>query len=689
MCVLRAAVIVLLIVLLPSPARAEGRIALLIGNEAYGNEIGRLANPHNDVALLEQALKGLGFEVVTVHDASLGALTRAVNAYARRLQAAGPNVVGFFYYSGHGASDGTTNYLIPIDVKTTETGELWDESLRLTEITRRLKAEAGNATHFVVFDACRNTLKLTQPGSRAVVQSKGFVPVAQENGMLIAYATAEGELASDVGPDAGPFAKALAEEIVKPGIEAVTMFRRVQVRVRALVGQEPWLGFSALREVHLGGGVEGPKPPSIDALIEECVKDRVHPNGAEIAARLARALEQRPFEYVWQEEDPSKGTKQEFAYEIRAVSNNKEQLQIGYDWQNGSVRLKVVAPRSRATRSIRPIDRVGPPGTPGTDLEGIWLQDNSFGCLQLRLSEGGEGAGMWGVWTGPLDSPVFVRLKQTAAAQIPTPPATLGTPKRCDGIKIAVGQDERRCFKPGAGKTEWFKDCPACPEMVVVPAGSFTMGSPASEPERSVNEDQVRVSIPAPFAVGKFAVTFDEWDGCVADSGCNGYRPNDFRGGRGKRPVIGVNWDDAKAYAAWVSRKTGKTYRLLSEAEREYVTRAGTTTPFWWGSSITPKQANYDGRVTVPVDIFEPNPWGLYNVHGNVWEWIEDCWNDSNNGNPGDGSARKTSNCSQRMVRGGSWVDNPRYLRSATRSWGFADIRYDSRGFRLARTLNP
>jgi uncharacterized caspase-like protein len=180
-----------------SAAQEAKRFALLIGNEAYDPSIGRLANPHNDVAALDQALKGLGFVVTVERDAGLGALTRAVNAYARRLQAAGPDAVGFFYYSGHGASDGSTNYLIPIDVKTTEAGELWDESLRLTEITRKLKAEAGNATHFVVFDACRNTLKLTQPGSRAVVQSKGFVPVAQENGMLIAYATAEGELASD------------------------------------------------------------------------------------------------------------------------------------------------------------------------------------------------------------------------------------------------------------------------------------------------------------------------------------------------------------------------------------------------------------------------------------------------------------------------------------------------------------
>src|SRR5262249_10448624 len=222
-------------------------------NQTYTAEIGVLANPHNDVVLLERTLKGLGFEVATLRDADLATLTRAVNGYARRLAAAGQDAVGFFYYSGHGASDGFTNYLIPTDVRTTETGELWDQSLRLTEITRKLRSEAGSATHFVVFDACRNTLKLRKPGTRALVQSKGFVPVMQENGMLIAYPTAEGELASDVGQGAGPYARVLADEIVKPGVEAVTMFRRVQVRVRSSIGQEPWLGFSALGEVHFAG----------------------------------------------------------------------------------------------------------------------------------------------------------------------------------------------------------------------------------------------------------------------------------------------------------------------------------------------------------------------------------------------------------------------------------------------------
>jgi len=250
-------------------------------------------------------------------------------------------------------------------------------------------------------------------------------------------------------------------------------------------------------------------------------------------------------------------------------------------------------------------------------------------------------------------------------------------------------------------KRRTIKDCPDCPELVVVPAGSFIMGSPASE---SHLEAQVRVSIATPFAVGRYAVTFDEWDACVADEGCNGYTPNDQGWGRGKHPVINVNWDDANAYAAWLSRKTGKIYRLLSETEREYVTRAGTMTPYWWGSSITSKEANYDGtkdpykgggakgeyrQRTVPVDSFEPNPWGLYQVHGNVSEWTQDCLNYSNAGNPGDGSARTTGECSRRVVRGGSWVDSPSNLRSAYRDWSNAGDRGIVLGFRLGRILAP
>ena len=193
--------------------------------------------------------------------------------------------------------------------------------------------------------------------------------------------------------------------------------------------------------------------------------------------------------------------------------------------------------------------------------------------------------------------------------------------------------------------------------MVVVPAGEFMMGSPNDEEERLTYESpQHLVKIPSPFAVGRFAVTFDEWDACVAEGHCGGAslsRGYDEGWGRGRRPVINVSWNDANAYVAWLSNKTGKIYRLLSEAEREYVTRAGTTTPFWWGKSNSADQAQYNSlssygggktrariaNKTLPVDSFAPNPWGLYQVHGNVTEWVEDCWHENYVGAPTDGSA--------------------------------------------------
>jgi formylglycine-generating enzyme required for sulfatase activity len=253
-----------------------------------------------------------------------------------------------------------------------------------------------------------------------------------------------------------------------------------------------------------------------------------------------------------------------------------------------------------------------------------------------------------------------------------------------------------------------FKECDRCPEMVVVPPGDFLMGSPESEEGSDPDErPQQRVVIPRPLAAGRFAVTFDEWDACVAARGCRNYRPADRGWGRGLRPVINVTWEDARAYVAWLSQKTGQPYRLLSEAEREYVTRAGTTTPFWWGSSISSRQANYDAkfaypagakgkgdfrRETVPVDAFDPNPWGLYQVHGNVYEWVEDCWYANYEGAPTDGSARTMPDCTEHVLRGGSWNFAPWHLRSAARgrlaAAAFASGGVVGIGLRVARTLS-
>jgi formylglycine-generating enzyme required for sulfatase activity len=254
-----------------------------------------------------------------------------------------------------------------------------------------------------------------------------------------------------------------------------------------------------------------------------------------------------------------------------------------------------------------------------------------------------------------------------------------------DDHAAALSRERERALKPG----DIFKECDNCPEMVVVPAGSFTMGSPASERGHSPRENpQHSVTLAKPFAVGRFAVTFDEWDACVAGGGCDGYKPAD-RWGRGRQPVIEVSWTDTKTYVAWLSHKTGTPYRLPSEAEREYVTRAGTTTPYWWGASVGTDLTNIILQSkTVPVDSLEPNPFGLYLVAANVSEWVEDCWHDSYTGAPSDGSAWLSGDCRHRVLRGSSYLDYyPEFHRSARRQQAIDGRGED--GFRVARALTP
>ena len=270
-----------------------------------------------------------------------------------------------------------------------------------------------------------------------------------------------------------------------------------------------------------------------------------------------------------------------------------------------------------------------------------------------------------------------------------------------DGTFKTLARNRMRelVFKPGTV----FRDCGECPQMVVVPAGSFRMGSPSGEAERGDDEGPVhRVTFDRPFAVGVYEVTFREWDACVAGGGCNGYRPDDRGWGRGDRPVINVSWDDARAYVRWLSRETGEGYRLLSESEWEYVARAGTTGPFHTGATISTDQANYNGNYvygsgrrgvwreqTVVVGRFPPNGFGLHDVHGNVWEWVQDCWHDDYVGAPSDGGAWETGDCIWRVARDGSWIYGPRYLRAALRNRYTTGDRDDDLGFRIARTLTP
>jgi formylglycine-generating enzyme required for sulfatase activity len=230
---------------------------------------------------------------------------------------------------------------------------------------------------------------------------------------------------------------------------------------------------------------------------------------------------------------------------------------------------------------------------------------------------------------------------------------------------------------------------------MVMPAGRFTMGSPLDEMGRDDDEGPQHDVRVATFAVGRFEITFDEWDACVEDGGCSGYVPNDRGWGRGNRPVINVSWDQARSYASWLAGKTGASYRLLTEAEWEYASRAGSVSPFATGKTIDGRQAQLGGargdvEQTVPVGTFAPNAFGLHDMHGNVWEWVEDCWHDTYENAPEDGAAWLEVNdgaCRFRVYRGGSWLNIRSVLRSANRTGSPSDFSISNIGFRVAKTL--
>ena len=303
------------------------------------------------------------------------------------------------------------------------------------------------------------------------------------------------------------------------------------------------------------------------------------------------------------------------------------------------------------------------------------------------------------------------RATQTRPAPAAAKPATKKKRTKSPGKPAEIERKPAVCTpvdgSPALAPMAVWRDCADTPELVTLPGGSFQMGELGDTGllyERPVHDVQVR-----PFAMGRYEVTFLEWDDCHADGFCL-TKPDDLGWGRGFRPVINVTWLDAQQYVAWLSRKTGQIYRLATEAEWEYAARAGTTSSFPWGESLaaTCDHANAfdisghnlrpawfwsvfctDGYpFTAPVGSFPPNPWGLHDMQGNVWEWVQDCWHNEYTGAPTDGSAWiEGGDCDKRVNRGGGWGNHPRTLRVAKRDADAATGYGDAFGLRVAREL--
>jgi formylglycine-generating enzyme required for sulfatase activity len=623
------------------PGWAQKRVALVIGNDAY-RFMPALRNPGRDAGEVAAALTRLGFATTRLTNADARAMNDGLKRFAQ--SATGAEIV-FVFYSGHGAQFEGRTWLLPVDARLDSREDVNDaDLLALDRIAATLRDKS--AVRIIVLDACRdnpmvNTLNLKiaeAQGFKNATLTKGLGRPITAVGDLVVYATQAGAVASDGDGRNSPFAASLLKHIETSDLDVRQLFFRVQedVALTSKSKQLPEVSNSIIGEFKLKITVTVSRPDeakladaaerawaaSKDTTNQAVLEDFIRRYGDSFYATLARA---------------------------RLEELQKAQV---------AAAVPAVEPaRPPVAPSAPVVDEAAPPPQPNATVAAV--------APPVAPAASGPCGG----------SAATVSL----AARAPCPLTTA----------------EERSLK----RKDVFKECAQCPEMVVVSPGSFMMGteSPREEWGHAPSEyPKHSVTIARQFAVGRFAVTFEEWDACVADGGCDGYRPDDQGWGRGRQPVIDVSWEQAQTYLGWLSRKTGRTYRLLTEAEREFVARAGTQYPFWWGASINTDQANYNGtqtyggaigefrRRTVPVDSFAPSPWGLYQMNGNVWEWVEDCFHDSYRGAPSDGSAWISGNCNWRVLRGGSWSDLPQNIRSATRSW---NQRGEVVGFRVARTL--
>ena len=680
------------------------RVALVIGNARYAHAP-RLANPLNDAADIGAALTRLGFAVTKLENANQAELRQGLLDFTR---AASASEIAVVFYAGHGIEVDQRNFLVPVDAQLASDQDVEFETVPLALVLRSVSRASG--LRLVILDACRENpfAALMQRSGATRSIGRGLARVEPAGETLVAYASKEGTVASDGEGRNSPYSTALLGHLEEPGLEIGLLFRRVRDAVLALTGgrQEPFVyGSLSSRGVYLTARLEPPKPPPPPP---DAPPESVGGGSDRLTAEQLAA--ERVF---WESVKDSRNALDIQAYLDRYPGGTYEVL---------------------ARNRLQELQRSETPSAPDEvakaieDALGLRIGDRRL--IQLGLTaegfdpgpaDGLFGAGTRGAigrWqasrgeavTGHLETETAKVLlavgrkqeeAQGSARQAAAEAERLRRDQEARARRQAAAEAERRRREKEPGRR--FRDCPECPELVVVPAGSFRMGSPPGEEGRDEDEGPVhRVRIAEPLAVGVYEVTFMEWEACVEGGGCNGYRPDDEGWGRGDRPVINVSWEDARAYVGWLSRETGKRYRLLSEAEWEYAARAGTTGPFHTGATISTAQANYDGNYvygsgrkgeyrerTVRVGTFAPNAFGLHDVHGNVREWVQDCWNGGYGGAPDDGGVWERGDCNRRVVRGGSWVIFPWYLRAASRSRDAAGDRGSFLGFRVTRTLTP
>ncbi len=625
------------------PKAKEVRVALIVGNSAYRDA--PLGNPANDASDLANALEKKGFTVLVRENVGERGLKEAVDTFAKYLQKGG---VGLFFFAGHGVQLKDQNFLVPVDIGFDNEADISYKSVSAEYVLARM-AEAGNRVNVVILDACRNN-PFQQKGRAS--KGLGVMNVGRaEKGTFIAYATSPGSTALDGVGRNGLYTKHLLQALDSPDSDIDKVFGLVRSGVvRDTDGaQVPWTSTSVIGSFYF-----------------DVAEDR--------------AAQQRPVQRL--------ATTPEAQGEPEPASYDPVQERALWD--------RIKDSRSAADYSGYLEKFNGAPHA----AYARWMVQKYGGTLPAAVPS---------PRTAPVAAPAQVAMAAPAPAPVPSASA----------VPSGGAAPSSRTL---------IRDCPQCPELVVVPGGEYVMGSGKGEKFREPDEEPAhRVRVAGAIAVGKFEVTRGQY-AAFAKETAREHKPGCYstRGGRYHKdpkatwqspgfeqkddePVVCVSWDDTQAYLAWLSNKTGKAYRLLNESEWEYVARAGSTGRHHWAETDDAAVCRYanvadqslkgfspgmpiapcsDGfTYTAPVGRFAANAFGVHDMLGNAWEWVEDCWNEGYAGAPETAQARVTGSCGERVFRGGAWDSKPTLVRVAYRDRESKGDCHDNLGFRVVRSL--
>ncbi len=660
------------------PADLKKRTALIIGNSSYKDS--PLANPVHDARDMAAVLKQLGFDVIVKTNADKRTMKKAINNFARKLQ---KSQVGLFYYAGHGMQVNGANYLIPVAADVQSESDIEYEAVHAGRVIGKMRREAGNTLNIVILDACRNN-----PFKRSFRSSRsGLARMDAPIGTIIAYSTSPGSVAADGSGRNGLFTGALLKSFQQPGLTIQEALNRagMEVMQESHRQQVPWMSSTPVPGFYLAGSGSMETSTPTAQTKTGSLEVETRPGKAEIF--IDGYLEGRaPLKL--QQIKPGRVT-------VRAEIT-------GYEAGEKKVRIRA-GRNSRLTLILDKTVAAEPEPTTGSLTIYATPADALVRILNI--------------------APHYAAGMELAPSRYHIEVSRAGYLTHKEWLELAAGQElvkeiplaevepivvpepvEPAPSVAGPRHGDTWTEPKTGMEFVYIRGGCFQMGSPKSEPGRDDDEKQHKVCVDG-FWLGKYEVTNRQYRLFRSSHDSGDYDGNDLNSN--DQPVVNVSWQDAAAYAEWLSGKSGKKMVLPSEAQWEYAARAGTGTVRFWGDDAddacsyanvydrTSKGAfDYWSRqhhdckdgyaVTAPVGSFRANEFGLYDMLGNVYEWCSDWYGENYYSTSPRQNPRGPSSGSLRVLRGGSWYDYPAYVRSADRSGLEPGDRDGILGFRLA-----